>query len=83
MMFAVASNEATVASRYHLRNRTSNFYRRARAPQRKTIRRASTMVEPVAIRDAGEQVASRYHLRKRSSNFYRRSTRTQSRRMFA
>jgi hypothetical protein len=41
------------------------------------------MVEPVAIRDAGEQVASRYHLRKRSSNFYRRSTRTQSRRMFA
>lgn len=73
------SKENSLAARYHLRTRTSRFFRRAASPSRSSgvnvrMRRGSRLRHVGAIdREDSQELAARYHLRKRTSKFFDRS----------
>jgi hypothetical protein len=66
-------DSSKTASRYYLRNRSNDFYGRAKCAQ---VDVADSI--PAADPSVGEgevnQIAARYYLRNRTRNFYRRST---------
>jgi hypothetical protein len=69
------SADQEVAGRYYIRNRTQQFYQRARPKVHVRLADADAVPGPtVAEADAsGELLAGRYYIRNRTSNFFRRA----------
>jgi hypothetical protein len=88
-MQSAPSADQQVAGRYYIRNRTQNFYNRARPKSHVRSRSwlaASEVEVPAApaneINIDGTELAGRYYIRNRTRDFYQRAT-PKSRRHFA
>jgi outer membrane protein W len=76
------SSSPMLAARYHLRNRTNNFFKRSTQPRKSRRsffgKRADNVElapeQLVTEQLATEQLAARYHLRNRTNDFFKRST---------
>jgi len=74
------ANETSLAARYHLRKRTSNFYKRATRDYRGGVkfvpryRSRYRRIGAVEAHQDSQLLAARYHLRKRTSGFFKRAT---------
>ncbi|MFV2070012.1 MAG: hypothetical protein ACC645_23850, partial [Pirellulales bacterium] len=71
------NDNSLLAARYHLRSRTSRFFKRSTGPQRsgahkvrirRGVRRHASVGGPQSL-----QLAARYHLRGRTARFFKRS----------
>ncbi len=66
------SSSPMLAARYHLRNRTNNFFKRSIQPRKG--RRSLFGKRADNVQSMPEQLAARYHLRNRTNDFFKRST---------
>jgi hypothetical protein len=64
------SAEPMLAARYHLRNRTNNFFKRGTKPTKS--RRSFFNRRAVNVEVMPEELAARYHLRNRTNDFFKR-----------
>lgn len=71
------STAPLLAARYHLRNRTNNFFKRSTRSskgRRSLFSKRADNMELAPEQLVTEQLAARYHLRNRTNDFFKRST---------